>query len=616
MTDSLKVLKDRHQKSTGPNLAPEVPNLQPSNRGAVSRSNSRDQEAPETVATENPSRARAAVIGEQQPSVLAAEKNYRFQRAADAETNILPRAYRIRYEELYENRSQRDDFFYRSKNNGGSNLLSLQELNATSSIDDISIDYTSLSLSPIHRRNDPSSHKTRSYCDRGKPACEYTEDDLKQRPSDQNCSQENLNEYKKGGYKPILIGEQLGTYTVLRKLGFGHFSTVWLCSDNREDQKYVAIKVLKAVHLCDNMAKEEISLLTELRRIGSDHPGRKHIIEMVEHFDVSSINGNHVCIGFELMGPSLLHLITQSHYQGIYEGAVKCIIRQVLLGLSYLHNKCKIIHTDLKPENILIKVNDAYIKNMVDKTTRYSELGLPMPRSYISSENYATQSFETLIKFAYSNPVMSPDEPERVQRSSSFPCLSDLTNDGETTKICTRSELYVSPKIEVKIADMGNACWTTDKIEGTIQTKQYRALEVLLGADFNTPADIWSVGCIAFELATGEYLFNPRHTQTFSSNEDHILLIYELLGGIPPYIASRGRRSHRYFDSTGNLIICEMPLLHIWKTEDVLVEKYGWKRVDAIPFAAMINAMIEPDPELRITADNGLVHQWLNDSSS
>lgn len=52
------------------------------------------------------------------------------------------------------------------------------------------------------------------------------------------------------------------------------------------------------------------------------------------------------------------------------------------MGLTYLHDKCKVIHTDLKPENILIKVNDAYIKNMVDKATRYNELGIPMPRSY------------------------------------------------------------------------------------------------------------------------------------------------------------------------------------------------------------------------------------------
>lgn len=47
-----------------------------------------------------------------------------------------------------------------------------------------------------------------------------------------NFEQENVLDYCYGGYKPIKIGEELGDrYKVVRKLGFGHFSTVWLCQD-------------------------------------------------------------------------------------------------------------------------------------------------------------------------------------------------------------------------------------------------------------------------------------------------------------------------------------------------------------------------------------------------
>lgn len=47
-----------------------------------------------------------------------------------------------------------------------------------------------------------------------------------------------------GGYHPVYVGEKYksGRYTVLRKLGWGHFSTVWLVSDN-ETQLYGAMKV-------------------------------------------------------------------------------------------------------------------------------------------------------------------------------------------------------------------------------------------------------------------------------------------------------------------------------------------------------------------------------------
>ena len=37
-----------------------------------------------------------------------------------------------------------------------------------------------------------------------------------------------------GGYHPVQIGDVYNKkYCVIRKLGWGHFSTVWLCWDER-----------------------------------------------------------------------------------------------------------------------------------------------------------------------------------------------------------------------------------------------------------------------------------------------------------------------------------------------------------------------------------------------
>lgn len=148
-----------------------------------------------------------------------------------------------------------------------------------------------------------------------------------------------------------------------------------------------------------------------------------------------------------------------------------------------------------------------------------------------------------------------------------------------------------------------------------IQTLQYRALEVIIDAGYSFPADIWSVGCTTFELATGEYLFNPQSFSDLSTEEDHLGLIWELLDGIPTYIARSGRKSHLYFNENGKFIHIKPEKLKIWKLEDVLVEKYKWKRIQAIPFAAFIEAMIEPDPELRATASSALQHMWLHESA-
>lgn len=48
--------------------------------------------------------------------------------------------------------------------------------------------------------------------------------------------QEDSREYCPGGYHPIFIGDVYnGRYKVLRKLGWGHFSTVWLVWDMKYD---------------------------------------------------------------------------------------------------------------------------------------------------------------------------------------------------------------------------------------------------------------------------------------------------------------------------------------------------------------------------------------------
>lgn len=86
-----------------------------------------------------------------------------------------------------------------------------------------------------------------------------------------------------------------------------------------------------------------------------------------------------------------------------------------------------------------------------------------------------------------------------------------------------------------------------------IQTRQYRSLEVILGAGYDTSADIWSVACMAFELATGDYLFEPHSGDDYSRDEDHIAHIVELMGPIPPHIALCGRYSKEFFTRRGNL---------------------------------------------------------------
>lgn len=72
---------------------------------------------------------------------------------------------------------------------------------------------------------------------------------------------EGLEDYKKGGYHPVYVGEVLiDRYIILQKLGWGHFSTVWLSRDVKCDT-YVAIKIQKSANHYLEAAFDEVEIL-------------------------------------------------------------------------------------------------------------------------------------------------------------------------------------------------------------------------------------------------------------------------------------------------------------------------------------------------------------------
>jgi len=84
---------------------------------------------------------------------------------------------------------------------------------------------------------------------------------------------------------------------------------------------------------------------------------------------------------------------------------------------------------------------------------------------------------------------------------------------------------------KVKLVDMGNACFTFKKLSSLIQTRNYRSPEVIIRSDYDTAADIWSLGCTIFELVTGRVLFRPKKVEgKHSKNQDHLGAIEDLIG--------------------------------------------------------------------------------------
>jgi serine/threonine-protein kinase SRPK3 len=75
---------------------------------------------------------------------------------------------------------------------------------------------------------------------------------------------EGMPDYKQGGYHPIHVGEILiDRYVIIQKLGWGHFSTVWLTKDLKYNS-YVAIKVQKSAQHYLEAAYDETAILNQV----------------------------------------------------------------------------------------------------------------------------------------------------------------------------------------------------------------------------------------------------------------------------------------------------------------------------------------------------------------
>ena len=67
-------------------------------------------------------------------------------------------------------------------------------------------------------------------------------------------------------------------------------------------------------------------------------------------------------------------------------------------------------------------------------------------------------------------------------------------------------------RCEVKVIDLGSSCFTTDHLSSYVQSRSYRAPEVILGILYSQKVDIWSLGCILAELVSGSVLFQVGST--------------------------------------------------------------------------------------------------------
>ncbi|RDW89992.1 CMGC protein kinase [Aspergillus mulundensis] len=366
---------------------------------------------------------------------------------------------------------------------------------------------------------------------------------------------EELDHYGPGGFHRVRLGDTFhdGQYTILRKLGYGQYSTVWLARDSIR-QKYIALKVLRAdcyggKH--DIFEKEILERISEVSK-QRHHQGAKHVSHLLDDFMHSGPNGEHVCLVFDVLGHHL-------GFQTIQ-----------FLGLDFLHRDCGIIHTDLKPTNILLELDDPsaipkYLSEVPARTDSQSD-DVPRPLREVLPTSLVSETKHLhvrLIDFGVGS--------WRERHLSEF----------------IQSQALRAPEVTIGVPwDTGVDIWSL----GCLVIELVQGI-ILFSGQASTKG-------------------------TWTADDDRLARIIEVFGPFPPHFLEKGQHTGQFFDDKGNLLRIPylkpttlerlvngktMPFLKPIDMPDAEVPIY-------IDF---LKGMLEIDPEKRKSAAELLEHEWI-----
>jgi len=144
----------------------------------------------------------------------------------------------------------------------------------------------------------------------------------------------------------------------------------------------------------------------------------------------------------------------------------------------------------------------------------------------------------------------------------------------------------------IKVVDFGSACKAGKPFFRYVQSRYYRAPEVLLELPYSAPIDMWSLGCILVELHTGTPLFCGEN------QEDQLLKIMKVLGPLPESML-KTKKIHSEEPPCGLHY-----LLKDFRTQDS--QTYD-------TFLDLVSKMLIYNPSERITPLEALKHRFFTD---
>ncbi|CAL8144343.1 unnamed protein product [Orchesella dallaii] len=202
------------------------------------------------------------------------------------------------------------------------------------------------------------------------------------------------------------------------------------------------------------------------------------------------------------------------------------------------------------------------------------------------------------VKFLHENQLTHTDlKPENILFVNAD---YDVTYDNRRKKGVRRVK-----NSEVRLIDFGSATFDWEHHSTIVSTRHYRAPEVILELGWSQPCDVWSVGCIMFELYLGITLFQTH------DNREHLAMMERIIGPIPSRMARKSKTKYFYHgkldwderSSAGRYVRdnCH-PLMRYMKNEDE----------DTKQLFDLIGRMLEYDALQRINLNEALKHPFFD----
>lgn len=157
---------------------------------------------------------------------------------------------------------------------------------------------------------------------------------------------------------------------------------------------------------------------------------------------------------------------------------------------------------------------------------------------------------------------------------------------------------------DMRLIDFGSATFDHEHHSTVVSTRHYRAPEVILELGWSQPCDVWSIGCIMFELYSGFTLFQTHE------NREHLAMMERILGPLPAHMVKKSRKTKYFY--RGKLDWDERSSAGRYVRENCKALK-KYKRGDGEShelFFNLLEHLLEYEPEKRLTAREAMSHPF------